>query len=93
MIKSDFDELYGKQLLPRNTENSNDSDTPISTYIQRKQTSNTYKQKPQKPGSIENKENSEETVVTEVLSAEILDGPDLLQVLETASSPSMTQYE
>ena len=52
--KSDFDELYGKQLLPRNTENSSDSDTPISTYIQRKQTSNAYKQKPQKPGSIEN---------------------------------------
>ena len=53
-----------KPLLPKNTENSSDSDTPLSTYIQRKQTSNTSKQKHQKPDSIENKENSEETAVT-----------------------------
>ena len=78
--------------MPRNTENSSDSDTPLSTYIQRKQTSKTSKQRPQKLASTENKENSEETVVTEVLSAEILDDPDLLEVLEAASPPSKTQY-
>ena len=44
-------------------------------------------------GSTVNKENSEETVVTEVLLAVILDGPDLLEVLETTSPPSMTQYK